>query len=748
VAKKPANPTLSPAQSPEPMFVTWNDEAGKVKAIANASRAISRNEPILRASGTNVFQNITPGGVSVRDGFDRSDYDLFRAGDAMPTKPKDVIRACMNAYDHVGIVKNTIDLMSDFACQGVDVVHPNERIEKFYKEWFRKVRGTNRSERFLNLLYRTGNVVIRRMTAKVSVRVEDDMKRASADPDMTTDQLVKIEKREVPWRYRFLSPLKVDVVADELSMFVGDDNYIFQIAISKTLASKIKNAKTPQEKALVARIPPEILKAVMSGNYSISLPPEKVRAFYYKKDDWDTWAKPMAHAILPDLQVLQKMKLADLAALDGAISCIRVWKLGNIEAKILPTEAAVNRLAQMLCNNVGGGVMDLVWGPELELVETSTEVHRFLGQTKYEPVLMAIHAGLGIPPTLTGSSGQSGFTNNFISIKTLIERLEYGRDVLREFWENEIRSVQQAMGFRFPASLVFDHMSLTDEATRMQLLISLADRNLISEETLRDIFGLQPDIEEIRVRRESRRRDTNLIPQKASPFHNPEKDFAYKKIFATAGVVAPSEIGVELEEKAPGQQSLFDKTAEETTKNTKVQNDHQIRTEKLHIKHGIHPNQLAALPKGESGEGRPKNSKDSKKRKQKTVNPRTSAEFLDKFAWAESTQTKINLVTSKAFLKSLKKNSLRELSDDEARNFEAYKFFLLCQFNPGEQIDAKAIASASNKELTIPEQVDEVVKAAVQKHVEKFGKEPTFEVVRRFQAGAVAFWKGDYEVAA
>jgi hypothetical protein len=130
------------------------------------------------------------------------------------------------------------------------------------------------------------------------------------------------------------------------------------------------------------------------------------------------------------------------------------------------------------------------------------------------------------------------------------------------------------------------------------------------------------------------------------------------------------------------------------------------------------------------------------------VNPRTSAEFLDKFAWAESTQTKINLVTSKAFLKSLKKNSLRELSDDEARNFEAYKFFLLCQFNPGEQIDAKAIASASNKELTIPEQVDEVVKAAVQKHVEKFGKEPTFEVVRRFQAGAVAFWKGDYEVAA
>jgi hypothetical protein len=76
---------------------------------------------------------------------------------------------------------------------------------------------------------------------------------------------------------------------------------------------------------------------------------------------------PMVSAILGDLQLLQKMKLADLAALDGAISCIRVWKLGNIEARIMPTEVAINRLAEMLCNNVGGGVMDLVWGPEIEL---------------------------------------------------------------------------------------------------------------------------------------------------------------------------------------------------------------------------------------------------------------------------------------------------------------------------------------------------------------------------------------------
>ena len=66
---------------------------------------------------------------------------------------------CMAAYDRVGLVRNVIDLMGDFACQGINLVHPNKRIEKFYKAWFNKINGKERSERFLNLLYRTGNVV-------------------------------------------------------------------------------------------------------------------------------------------------------------------------------------------------------------------------------------------------------------------------------------------------------------------------------------------------------------------------------------------------------------------------------------------------------------------------------------------------------------------------------------------------------------------------------------------------------------
>ena len=121
------------------------------------------------------------------------------------------------------------------------------------------------------------------------------------------------------------------------------------------------------------------------------------------------------------------MKLADLAALDGAISQIRIWRLGDLDKGILPTDAAIQKLADILLSNPGGGAFDLIWGPELTFEEVTTSVHNFLGGTKYEPILDSIFSGLGVPPTLTGSSRVGGASNNFISLQTLVQRLEYGR---------------------------------------------------------------------------------------------------------------------------------------------------------------------------------------------------------------------------------------------------------------------------------------------------------------------------------
>lgn len=756
-SKPRPNPIAAPDDS-QKMFVTWDegDKIGRAAAMHEASKAVDAVEPIRRAHATDVFSNVEPS-MTIRDGYSRQDYDYYRPDEAIPRKPKDIIRACMHAYNRVGIVKNVVDMMAEFATQGIDLYHPNERIEKFYQQWFKKVGGKERSERFCNLLYRSANVIVKRSTAKLPLSEEEKMKRAKAAPeekvDDSNDPMKSLGKREVPWRYTFLNPLALNVLAEELSLFIGPGQFIFALAVPPSLSKRLK---TPSKKdnPFIRNLPKDILDAIRRGESVIELDPLKVKAFYYKRDDWDVWAKPMIYPILPDIRLLEKMKLADTAALDGAMSSIRVWKLGNIENRILPTGAAIEKLASMLANNVGGGVMDLVWGPEIELVQTKTDVHQFLGKTKYEPCLIQIFAGLGVPPTLTGADAKGGFTNNFISLKVLTERLQYGRDVLTEFWDEEIRLVQKSMGFRFPATVVYDRMTLSDPAAEKQLLLHMWDRGLVSDETIVEHFGEAHEIEEARVRRDERKRANGQKPPKASPFHDPEQDYGLKKIFAQTGVVTPSEVGVELDEGDKDEKSLLDHQQEQTVKQTKLQNDatkdqmdHQYRTEKLQLKHGVHPTQLKPTPvkTGVSGQGRPKNAKDSQKRKQKTVKPRTSAAFFSTMAWAENAQAQIMQLAAPAYLKARCRKNMRELTNEEAKNFETFKFHALCNIEPGTEVTKAVMTSLLKQSLTIPVQVNELLKATIAKHVEDTGHEPTLDVLRRFQAGVVALYKGKYE---
>ena len=51
---------------------------------------------------------------------------------------------------------------------------------------------------------------------------------------------------------------------------------------------------------------------------------------------------------------------------------------GKISIKTLE-DSAINKLRNILASNVGGGTMELVWGPELSYTESNSQVYKFLG---------------------------------------------------------------------------------------------------------------------------------------------------------------------------------------------------------------------------------------------------------------------------------------------------------------------------------------------------------------------------------
>jgi len=705
----------------EPAYVSWGGETGDdVKTFANfleGARGISHKA--LGRWNTDLSDLDT--NISGRPGLSKQDYYAFRPEEAPARSFKGAIYGADMAYQTVGLIRNIIDLMADFGTQGIRLVHPNKRIEKFYRSWFARVNGVDRSERFLNNLYRSGNVIVRKQNARIKTEVKKSLFKTVAEPETKVDVL-KVTKNEIPWRYTFLNPLYVEIIGGPLTSFVGQPTYA--IKLPSNLIQTIRHPKTPEERVLVAQLPAEIKQAATTSQ-PVPLPIDKTRVYHYKKDDWQPWAYPMIYAIMDDIAVLEKLRLADMCALDGAISNIRIFKLGNLEHKIMPHSGTLSYLSEILESNVGGGTLDLVWGPDIELLESKTTVHQFLGEEKYRPHLTAIYAGLGIPPTLTGTLTGSGTTNNLISLKTLLGRLEYGRNVLTNFWEREIIEVQRAMGFRFPAKLEFRFAQLGDEAAEKALLIQLADRNLISDELIQHLFGNDSEIERIRINRESRERHEGKLVQKSGPFYDPQFGIALKKVALQSGVVTPGQVG--------------------------LKKDAVIKDMRMSIKDGKEqpallmrqPQQSSNTPisdqkKGQPNQGRPKNSKDKQKRKQKRFTPVTKASLE---IWARDVQLTIAEVLNPLILKHYKKKNMRSLTKEEANAAEDIKFDVLCNLEPFSKTNEQSVLQASNQRA--PKELYDLYKGWVQTVSKEINRVLTLDELKHIQASAYATYIGE-----
>ena len=474
---------------------------------------------------------------------------------------------------------------------------------------------------------------------------------------------------------------------------------------------QLQNSQDSVERSIVADIPDEIIEAAV-GYKKVLLPPDKTFVYHYKKDDWQEWADPMTFSCFNDLILYDRLKLADKAALDGAISKIRVWKLGSLEHKLAPTPTASSTLQEILGSNVGGGTIDMVWGPDIELIETGTDVQRFLGEEKYRPTLMAIYACLGIPPTLTGTFGASGTTNNFISLKTLTERLNYIRGIVLEFWNEQLNIVKKSMGFRFPAQVEFDYMYLDDPAAMTNLLVGMADRNIVSDEFVQRHIKAKPDIERRRIVEEEKTRVSKDL-EKISPYHSVDKQYGLEKVALQTGVVSPTQVGVELQDKQKGDKSALEMRNKQSRKA---------------------PGGNAPTAPGQPG--RPLNTRDQNGRKPRTFKPRSKAAIE---LWAKDAQATIAKVLNPGLLKHFNKKNMRSLTAKEFQQTEEIKFEVLCSLECLQDLSNENVFAGLKEKL--PDGVRIECREWIQSASENIQRKLSIEEIRGIRASFYADYK-------
>lgn len=631
-----------------------------------------------------------------------------------------MIWECMTIYDNEPIVSNVIDLMSDFGSQGVRITCADKQQEEFGKQWFKYIHGQERCERFLNLLFKAGTVVCKRTDGKVPLKTTKKWKIGTSKngEDGYKSEVVKIEdvestKAVIPLKWTFHNPVQVVMIGGQLANFVGKP--IFGLKINTQLRQEIAQLARlmpdqKEYKEFVNMIPQYVMDAINTKSWFFPLDQSKVHVFYYKKDDWLNWGKPIIQPIIRDIRRLNELKAADSAALRGAISSVRLWQLGSLEKEIVPTKGALDKVRNMLANIDAAGSTDVVWGPDLTFKESSSNLWQWLGSEKYQNVLASIYAGLGVPQGLTGTSGGS-FTNNYTGLQTLIERLTYGRTILLEFLSEQLSMVQKSMGFTKEFKVEFDQMVLSDKAALQALLLQMHDRDLISTETLRYSFNIDnSDVEDSKIKREARKRGGSM-PNKASPYHNPEKEHELIKLAIQKGGVTPSQVGLNLPDKKPNEETFNEELAK-TTKKVNV---------------------------GSPLTGRPKNSKDQNQRKKRRVLPKgASAQYKDLFRFAETAQSSIEEILNPAFLAMAQKKNIRSLSVDETNSLESLKFRVFSNLEPYREVNVENIHEITSNGNPINEDIYTIYKELVYTMVDKYGRDLTISEKRNLMCESYA----------
>jgi len=263
-------------------------------------------------------------------------------------------------------------------------------------------------------------------------------------------------------------------------------------------------------------------------------------------------------------------------------------------------------------------------------------------------------------------------------------------------------------------------MILTDERAMKALYIQLADRDIVSIDTVAERFGEDPEIEQLKIRREMRARKRGVMNDKAGPWHSPEKIHEYIKTAIPRGFLSMHQTGIEFPVEYENDITPFDKQL-----GAMLQKGVTNKTQK----------------KGEPQKGRPKNAKDKTKRSPRVPKPlgasQSTEDFLATCIWARQAQQRISNIITPALLKCYGKKNQRALSINEVKAIERFKFSILANIpsfvDVTEDSIADLVTSFNNECLPIDSQLDQLYSEFVDQMGKKVKRELTIDELRMIQ---------------
>jgi hypothetical protein len=485
-----------------------------------------------------------------------------------------LIASCMMAYLGYGVVRNIIDLYSDFATEGIEIDHPDESVRNFYKSWATKVDLRDRVHSMFLNLFVSGNVHVHRRWAELTnqekramksakatekindmlvvrgnskdttiegreagfidwflskseIHLSDDTKnnKSTAAPKSPQDeQMPENPSKKIPWGYTFLNPLQMELRGRKLR---GDSYWIMAIDKRDTLdiarGMGLYSSYNQELGTTEMNLPKEFLGRIKKysgpgAGYSaeVKLTTEELSVIQAPgKWDWFDWAVPFCYPALRALSFKDCLRNMEMKACQSVINSIFLFKLGNIEKGMPAEDEHFERLADML--QQPGQTLNILWNEAIETEVVQADVANIFNTDKHDSADKDILTALGIPEVLVGGKG-GNFSNSYIAVATVLERLESYRNKVHTWLMNELKIIADAMGFKKLPTVRFGRTSLKDEKAQQTFLMGMYDRGILSADTLLEEGGTTAEIEASKMKEEKTKYKEKDIFEPKGPF--------------------------------------------------------------------------------------------------------------------------------------------------------------------------------------------------------------------------------------
>lgn len=409
-----------------------------------------------------------------------------------PTDPHDKIRLASELYFKEPIVGTVIDMMVDFSSSGFNHECEDKEVKKLYDKWAKDIKLQEIVENIFLEYYRSGNVSIYRSdkNAKVKKVVKTNKEKKSS------------EEYLFPAGYTVLNPMNVHI---EGSLLFNQELAFLELSEEVIKLTKDNN------KEIQKIIPDEIKKGVRSGKGQIPLKPELYTRITRKKQPYERYATPFLERVFEPILYKQKLRMMDMSTIDGLINQLVTVTVGNDEYPA--SDDDLEAIAQLF--QTPNKAYTVFWNHTLQVNFHKPEGIDTLTADKYKQVNDDILAGLGVSRVLIDGQG-ANFSTAWVSILSLIERLDNARDKVVDWLETEYSRIAEENGFSSAPKVRFNKMNLREDNYIRDVLLAMYDRGLIDEEDILKETGR--DYESIIEMKKRNKKNSDLFLPPEQPF--------------------------------------------------------------------------------------------------------------------------------------------------------------------------------------------------------------------------------------